>query len=70
MSRQRGFPPSPRSYANIEVIADQARAALVPSKQLTKALSGVMLFEQLDAYTGNGVPLDYQVKPLPREVEV
>ena len=70
MSRQLGFPTSPRSYANIERMAALARAALVPGKESTEALPGVMLFEQLDNYRiGHRMLLDYQVKPLPAEVE-
>lgn len=70
MSRQLGFPTSPRSYADIEEAAALARTALLPVNKPTEALPGVPLFEQLDAYAaGRGAQLDYQVKPLPAGVE-
>ena len=70
VSRQLGFLTSPRSYAEIEGIAAQARSALVSDREPTEALPGVILFEQLDGYClGHGVSIDYQVKPLPTGVE-
>lgn len=72
-NRQHGFRTEPLSYTVIERLAFRARSALLPSEPLTRAVSGVDLFEDLDQLEicvgDQTLRVNYAVNHLPTGIE-